>query len=583
MSVAFLVQAAADTSHAYGHFPGIGGRGAVWVAAEVHLMFAAFVLGVPMFAVITELIGILGKDAKYDRLSKEFTRLLVFAYSATAIWGAVLLFLLTTLYPRFWAHMARLFSVSMWIYVGLFFVESFTLYMYYYGWDRWKHGRAKWGHWALGLLLNAFGTTVMFIANGWLTYMMSPPAGMTAETLPESVGTWNAIANATWMPINIHRLIANAVFGGAIVAAYAAYRFLAARTDEERAHYDWMGYVGNFIAISTFIVLPFAGYWLGREIYEYNQQMGITMMGGFMSWLWIVQAVLIGVLFLCANYYLWLGMGRIPGAERFAPYTKYMLALLIVCWIVWATPHTMIASREELAAMGGAHHPFLNVLGVMSAKNTAVNLMILTTFLSFLIYRRANKRPTVAWARSGTLVQGAMFALAALVVLFYGVYGYFVEAIVRIGFSVYQVAAVLFCIIGVTVVDGFLGRGAESRGEIRWGQMPARSQYALFVLAVTFTWLMGLMGFARSGIRQHWHVWEVMRDTSPDAFTPALGYAANMISLCVLIFLGLVAFIFWLGSLAERAAHPEAATEAPGVAGGAYMAGAPVRARVPGD
>jgi hypothetical protein len=343
------------------------------------------------------------------------------------------------------------------------------------------------------------------------------------------------------------------VFGGSIVAAYAGYRFLAAKTDEERAHYDWMGYVGNFIAISTFIVLPFAGYWLGREIYEYNQQMGITMMGGFMSWLWIVQAVLIGVLFLAANYYLWLGMGRIPGAERFVPYTKWMLLLLVICWIVWATPHTMIASREELAAMGGSHHPFLNVLGVMSAKNTAVNLMILTTFLSFLMYRRANKRPTASWARSGTIVQGAMFALSAAVVLFYGVYGYFVEAIVRIGFSVYQVAAVLACIASVTAIDIALGRGAESRGAIRWGQMPERSQYALFVLAVTFTWLMGLMGFARSGIRQHWHVFEVLRDTSVDAATPALGFAANMISACVLIFLGLVAFIFWLGGLAERA------------------------------
>jgi hypothetical protein len=383
------------------------------------------------------------------------------------------------------------------------------------------------------------------------------------------------------MPINIHRLIANAVFGGSIVAAYAAYRFLAARSDEERAHYDWMGYVGNFIAISSFIVLPFAGYWLGREIYQYNQQMGITMMGGFMSWLWIVQAVLIGVLFLCANYYLWLGMARIPGAERFVPYTKYMLTLLLVCWIVWATPHTMIASRAEMAAMGGAHHPLLNVLGVMSAKNTAVNLMILTTFLSFLIYRRANKHLTVPWAGTGTLVQAAMFVLSAAVVLFYGIYGYFVEAIVRIGFSVYQVAAVLACIIGVTIIDLFIGRGAETRGEIRWGQMPARAQYALFVLAVTFTWLMGLMGFARSGIRQHWHVWEVMRDTSPQAFTPALGYAANMISACVLIFLGLVAFIFWLGSLAEHATQRDTGVRAPASAGvGPSM---PVRALRGGD
>src|SRR5438093_1501637 len=444
-----LLQAAADTTRAYGEFPLIGARAAVWIAAEVHLMFAAFVLGVPMFAVVAEAIGIFGGDARYDRLAKEFTRLLLVAYSATAIWGAVLVFFLATLYPRFWAYLT-------------------------------------------------------------------------------------------------------AVFGPSIVAAYASYRFLASRTDEERAHYDWMGYVGNFIAISALIVLPFAGYWLGREIYQYDQSMGITMMGGFMSWLWVIQAFLIAVLFLTGNYYLWIGMGRIPGAERFRPYTKYLLIVLVLGAIVWGTPHTMIADSKELAAMGGSHHPFLGALGVMSAKNTAVNLMILTTFLSFLLYRRANTRPVVPWARTGTIIQGAMFAVAAAVVLFYGIRGYFVEAIVRIGFSVYQVLAVLSCIVFVTVIDILMARGAQSLGAIRWGKMPPRSQYALFILAVTFTWLMGLMGFARSGIRQYWHVWQVMQDTSKYAATPALGYASKMISLCVLIFLSLVAFVFWLGGLAEK-------------------------------
>jgi cytochrome bd-type quinol oxidase subunit 1 len=382
--------------------------------------------------------------------------------------------------------------------------------------------------------------------------MMSPPANITADTAPTQVQLWSAIANATWMPINIHRILANVVFGGAIVGAYAAYRFLAARTPEERAHYDWMGYIGNFIAIGALIVLPFAGYYLGREIYEFNQQMGITMMGGFMSWLWIIQAFLIGVLFLAGNYYLWVGMGRIPGAERFTPYIKYMLIVLVLGVIVWATPHTMIANREEIAAMGGTHHPFLGALGVMSAKNTAVNLMILTTFLSFLMYRRANKVPTVPWAKAGTIAQGAAFAIAAAIVIFYGVYGYFVTAIVRIGFSVYQVLAVLATIVFVMTVDIVMMKGSTSRGEIRWGKMPARSQYALFILAVTFTWLMGLMGFARSGIRQHWHVYEVIRDTSPQAFTPALGPAATMISVCVLIFLVMVGCIFWLGGLVEK-------------------------------
>jgi cytochrome bd ubiquinol oxidase subunit I len=547
-----LITAVADSIRSYGDFPGIGGRGAVWIAAEVHLMFAAFVLGVPMFAVVAEAIGIFGKEAKYDGLAKEFTRLLLVAYSATAIWGAILVFLLATLYPRFWAYLTTIFGPSMWLYAGLFFFESFTLYLYYYGWDRWKYGRAKLGHWTLGILLNVWGTIVMLIANSWLTYMMTPPRDISSTTDPATVKLWHAIANATWMPINIHRLIANVVFGGAIAAAYASYRFLAAKTDAERAHYDWMGYVGNFIAMAALIVLPFAGYWLGREVYMYDQSMGITMMGGFMSWLWVIQAFLIAVLFLAGNYYLWIGMGRIPGAERFRPYIKYLLIVLVLGAIVWGTPHTMIADSKELAAMGGSHHPMLGALGVMSAKNTAVNLMILATFLSFLMYRRGNKQLVVPWADTGTKIQGAMFAIAAAIVLFYGIRGYFVEAVVRIGYSVYQVGAVLGCIIFVTVIDSLLGRGARSVGEIQWGKMPARSQYALFILAVTFTWLMGLMGFARSGIRQYWHVWQVVEDTSKSAVTPALGYASLMISSCVLIFLGLVGFVFWLGGLAEK-------------------------------
>src|SRR3989449_5350472 len=132
-------------------------------------------------------------------------------------------------------------------------------------------------------------------------------------------------------------------------------------------------------------------------------------------------------------------MGRIPGAERFRPYTKWLLAVLVLGAIVWGTPHTMIADSKELAAMGGSHHPFLGALGVMSAKNTAVNLMILTTFLSFLMYRRANRRPVVPWADTGTRIPGGMFLLAAGVGLFYGIRGDFVDAIVRLGVSVYQV------------------------------------------------------------------------------------------------------------------------------------------------
>ena len=206
------------------------------------------------------------------------------------------------------------------------------------------------------------------------------------------------------MPINIHRIIANVAFGGSVAAAYAAFKFLQAKTDEERAHYDWMGYIGNFVAICAFLPLPFAGYWLAKEIYAYSQTMGLQMMGGAFSWLFIIQAVLIGNLFLAANYYLWLGMGRIDGRAAVPEVRSSTCSILIaLCFAVWATPRSIIATVSEVRAMGGSAHPALGFLGVMSAKNTAVNILILTTYMSFLLYRRTGKTPTVTWAKAGNL------------------------------------------------------------------------------------------------------------------------------------------------------------------------------------
>ena len=551
---------------AYRAFPLIGSRLAVWAIAQLHLNFAAFILGVPIFAVIIEIIGWRTGAPRYDWLSHEFVKLIFAAFSTTALLGAFLLFLFVGYYPKFWAYMTSIFFPTYWIYALLFFAETFTVYLWYYGWE-WLSGPRKWVHVSLGVLSNLFGTAILLIGNSWVTFMMSP-AGVT-ETGALKGSVWAAINNSTWMPINIHRLIANIVFGGTIAAAYAAFRFLNATTDEERARYDWMGYIGNFVALSAFIVLPFAGYWLGREIYAFNQTMGITMMGGFMSWLWIIQAILIGVLFLGSNYYLWLGMERIPGSERYRKYVPYMLTILAIGFMVWATPHSLIVTLEEARAMGGTHHPFLGFFGVMSAKNTAVNLMILTTFLSYVLYRRANRLSIRPWVVIGMAIQWAAFAVAAAIVVFYGVYGYFVESIVRIGFSVYQVGAVLGAIVLVMTIDVPMFRGAKSTGAIRWGSIPARSQYVLILLAVTFTWLMGLMGFARSGIRQYWHVYGILRDTSVDAVTPALGYAANMITTVTIVFFALVMFIFWLGGLSEKGktgAHGAAAM--PVIAGG---------------
>ena len=113
---------------------------------------------------------------------------------------------------------------------------------------------------------------------------------------------------------------------------------------------------------------------------------------------------------------------------------------------------------------------------------------------------------------------------------------FWLESTKRVAMSPYQVLTVLVVMILVFAIDIKLFKGAKSVGRIRWGDVSARSQYTLIFLAVSFTWLMALMGFVRSSLRQHWHVYEVLEDTSLNAFTPAIGYATIVVSVEAILF-----------------------------------------------
>jgi cytochrome bd-type quinol oxidase subunit 1 len=445
--------AAAQQENEYRQIIGLDSRKVIWFLAQMHLFFGAFVLGVPLFAVIIEIVGWKGGDKKFDKLAYEFTSLLSVAYATTAAFGGLLAFALFTLYPTFMGYMAGTFKDVMFIYALLFFAETFALYLYYYGWGwlsnttpfsaktRWIlkslgvaviivgvlfffgafgfHMRgdtrsfmtflyvvplgiglyiirdAKSSHIFIGIVLNIVGTGIMQAANSMAGFMMSP-AGV-SETGQLIGSVWVAFENVLATPIAIHRMLGNLAFGGLVAGSYAAVKFIGAKTPQDKAHYDWMGYIANFVAIAALIPLPFAGYYLGRELYSHSAVMGNNMMGGDFSWTFIIQALLVGSLFLISNYYLWSGMTRIPGAERYYKFIKFILFALILSFAVWLTPHNLPLTGHEVSDMGGSqYHPTLKFLGLMPAKNAVINLIILSTFFSFLLYRRGNKTGAVS-------------------------------------------------------------------------------------------------------------------------------------------------------------------------------------------
>ena len=171
-------------------------RVAVWVAAQVHLLFAAFVLGVPMFAVVAEAIGIFGGDEKLRQAVQG-----IHPASPGRVFRDGDLgrrscsFLLITIYPRpSSATWRRCSEYSMWVYVGTLLprvLHALPLLLRLGPLEEGSRQAGSTGGWAS--LLNVWGTIVMLIANGWLTYMMSPPADVGPDTAPQMVQLWTAL------------------------------------------------------------------------------------------------------------------------------------------------------------------------------------------------------------------------------------------------------------------------------------------------------------------------------------------------------------------------------------------------------
>ena len=98
--VATILEGAPKPSRGdYPEIAGISARTIAWSLAQMHLFLAAFVLAVPLFAISTELMGVITKDDRYDTMAREFMKITMAAYSLTALVGGGLLLALLVWLP----------------------------------------------------------------------------------------------------------------------------------------------------------------------------------------------------------------------------------------------------------------------------------------------------------------------------------------------------------------------------------------------------------------------------------------------------------------------------------------------------
>ncbi|HQY56619.1 MAG: cytochrome ubiquinol oxidase subunit I [Nitrospira sp.] len=508
-------------------FPYTGNRTAVWIVAQLHILFAGFILGAPIFVVISEWLGYRKQDPRYDRLAKEVTKVTVILYSMTALTGGLFIFVLLATYPQFttWLinHFFLIFAV---VYPLLFIGETIVLYMYFYTWDAWK-GEKKARHIALGVLLNLIGSITLFVIDAPTSFMNTPvrAEGISPAEFLATASLWDKVFNYSWMPLNLHRLVGNVTFGGFIAGLIAAYMFMGSKKQEDRAYYDWMGFVGNMIGVGALLFLPFMGYLLSYELCDYDASICPYMMADQLSMFFEMQGAMVGLIFLASNYYIWLSMKRIEGVERvrmtvLAPIVMVLLPI-VMTKVLTDYPVPDATSLAFLVPLLLAPA----ILGRFIPLTVSSSTVIKVGFLMVVV-------GNAIWMTPHGFVPTGAKLVAEL------------ELPSDWNFLALMPAknSAAFTLIFVTVVNYVIYNRAVSQGTIVWGKIDFASQFVLVFLAFSAIWTMGLMGAVRSLLRKYFHAYNLLPDFTAESFTPTLSYSAWWITGITVTFFAVVSF-----------------------------------------
>lgn len=363
-----------------------------------HGLMAYFLTGANFVAVAAETTYIFTKNERWDRMAHNVAKLQAIAFAPGSLVPIVAIIALSALWPLFWATILR---ITFWPFVieALSFILWVAyLYTWYFTWDLLKPYKAL--HISLGLL---------FMFDSWLQQAAIDVTGsyMLTPTDPNSLQA--IIFNPTFIPLDLHRTVGDISYAGFILAGYAAWRYLRARSLEDRAFFDLLGSFGVLVGLGLLFLQPFIGYQYALAIND-NAPAALyhIMSGGDRSFLFLIQVVLLSGLFFFGSAYAWLQM-RKSSARRTAFATGLMIAVVI--WAVWLCLPPHWSPR-----IGPIDLSWLGQYGLMNPwKYAALGGMTLTGLMMFFIYLSAIQRG-FKWGARGVLAHVVLIVLAFNVV-----------------------------------------------------------------------------------------------------------------------------------------------------------------------
>jgi len=274
--------------------PIIGKNVVIAILVQSHILIATFILGSSLIAPTAEYLGMVTKQAKYERFARNLARLIVLLFASGSVLAITFVLALVTLFPVFFSYLQNIFFWVFLVEAFMFLAVIIILYAWYNTWDKLAYRKSL--HVVFGFVAGGIGLFQMTMIDAVASYMLTPSEAPVTDVA-------RTYLNPTFVPLNMHRFVGNFSYAGFLTAGWAAYRYLNAKQEDDREYYDWMGHWGLLWGFGFLIMQPIIGYGYLKSIRESAPDSFNTIMLGEKAWLFNLVMVELAIMGIASTAY----------------------------------------------------------------------------------------------------------------------------------------------------------------------------------------------------------------------------------------------------------------------------------------
>jgi cytochrome d ubiquinol oxidase subunit I len=413
--------------------PVIGKNVVIAILVQSHILIATFILGSSLIAPTAEYLGMVTKQANYERFARNLARLIVLLFASGSALAITFVLALVTLFPVFFSYLQNIFFWVFLVEAFMFLAVIIILYAWYNTWDKLAYRKSL--HVVFGFVAGGIGLFQMTLIDAVASYMLTPSEASVTDVA-------RTYLNPTFVPLNMHRFVGNFSYAGFLIAGWAGWRYLRSAREDDRKYYDWMGHWGLLWGFGFLIMQPVTGYGYLKSIRESSPDSFNTIMLGEKAWLFNLVMVELAIMGVASTAYfvhkLRFAIKPMETLRKLAIGALGFTALFTVLNIIPADANLIpqiglvFGQGEETKLPLGSMYPwkYIGLIGLM-----------LVGFFVVALYLRASTSG-FRWGRASRWSQFALMTCAVTVILTMITMGYTRETARRVdnqpGYLIYN-------------------------------------------------------------------------------------------------------------------------------------------------